>query len=195
MRSGVAMARLSFADCRKQFPALSRQIDGQPAVYFDGPAGSQVPQRVIDAIADYLLHHNANHGGAFLTSRENDALLMDAQKAATDLVGAADPNEIVFGANMTTLTFAFSRALAQTWRFGDEVIVSDLDHDANVTPWVMAGQDRGAIVKYVRVHKETCTLDLDDLRGKLNPRTRLVAVGSASNAVGTINPVAEVAKL
>ncbi len=174
---------------RAQFPALERRLDGQPAVYFDGPAGSQTPRRVVDAIGDYLIHHNANHGGVFATSVENDALLIDAHRAAADLLGTSDPHSIVFGANMTTLTFAFSRALAANWHRGDEVIVTDLDHDANVTPWIMAARDRGATVKRIRIHTDDCTLDLDQLHALLTPRTRLVAIGCASNAVGTINPV------
>lgn len=180
---------------REQFPALDRTIDGRPVVYFDGPAGSQVPRAVINAIDDYLVYHNANHGGAFLTSRENDARLHGAQQAACDLLGVTDPHEIVFGANMTTLTFAFSRALANTWQAGDEIIVTDLDHDANVTPWVLAARERGAVVKTVGIQPADCTLDLQDLRAKLSARTKLVAVGCASNAVGTISPVAEITRL
>jgi cysteine desulfurase family protein (TIGR01976 family) len=178
---------------RSQFPALSRQVNGRAAVYFDGPAGSQTPIRVVDAMRSYMLEHNANHGGLFATSIENDALLHEAQHAAADFVGAIDAQAIVFGANMTTLTFAFSRALAQTWGPGDEVIVTDLDHDANVTPWVLAARDRGATVKRVRIRPEDCTLDLGDFESTLSRRTRLVAVGCASNAVGTINPVKRIA--
>jgi cysteine desulfurase family protein (TIGR01976 family) len=183
------------ASVRAQFPALARQFEGKPAVYFDGPAGSQVPLRVVGAIGKYLVDHNANHGGVFATSVENDAALLEAQQAAADLLGAADPNAIVFGANMTTLTFAFSRALAQTWRAGDEVIVTDLDHDANVTPWVMAARDRGVTVKRVRFRHDDCTLDIEQLHALLSPRTRLVAVGCASNAVGSINPIRQIIDL
>ena len=183
------------AAVRAQFPALARNFEGKPAVYFDGPAGSQVPLRVVGAIGKYLVDHNANHGGVFATSVENDAALLEAQRAAADLLGASDPNAIVFGANMTTLTFAFSRALAQTWRAGDEMIVTDLDHDANVTPWIMAARDRGATVKRVRIHQDDCTLDIDQLHALLSPRTRLVAVGCASNAVGTINPIRQIVEL
>ena len=183
------------AAVRSQFPGLARVVNGRPAVFFDGPAGSQVPRCVVDAIGDYLLHHNANHGGAFASSRENDALFHDAQQAAADFLGTTDPQSIVFGANMTTLTFAFSRALAQTWNPGDEIVVTLLDHDANVTPWVLAARDRNVTVKFVRFHPEDCTLDLDDLQAKLSPKTRLVAVGCASNAVGTVNPVEEIIEL
>ncbi len=180
--------------CRRQFPALSRRWNGQPVAYLDGPAGTQVPQQVIDAISHYLAHCNANHGGLFATSRESDALLDEAHRAVADLLGADDPETIIFGPNMTTLTFAFSRALARTWQPGDEVLVTRLDHDANVTPWVRAAEDAGATVRFVELRREDCTLDLDDLRSKLNSHTRLVAVGCASNSVGTINPVREICR-
>lgn len=180
--------------CRQQFPALSLEVDARPAVYFDGPAGSQVPQRVIDAISNYLRSKNANHGGRFLTSIQSDAMLDEAHAAVADLLGAPDPRSTVFGANMTSLTFAFSRALARTWKPGDEVIVTRLDHDANVRPWVLAARDAGATVHFIPFRAEDCTLDLAELRSKLNGRTRLVAVGCASNAVGTINPVADICR-
>lgn len=183
------------AAIRAQFPALSREVHGQQAIFFDGPAGSQTPQRVIDAIARYLTEMNANHGGVFATSVASDALLDEAHRALADLVGTNDPGTIAFGANMTTLTFALSRALARTWRAGDEIIVTRSDHDANVTPWVLAAQDAGASVKHVELNLADGTLDLDDLQKKLSPRTRLVAVGCASNATGTIHPVTEMARL
>lgn len=178
--------------CRRQFPALARNVNGKPAVYLDGPGGTQVPQRVIDAVGHYLAHTNANHGGCFATSVESDAALDEAQCAMADLVGCDDPDEIAFGPNMTTLTFALSRSLARTWRAGDEVVVTRLDHDANVSPWVLAARDAGATVKFVDFRKDNCTLDLEDLRAKLSERTKLVAVGCASNATGTINPVADI---
>jgi len=181
--------------CRDQFPALKRTVGGRPAVFFDGPAGSQVPQRVIDAIGDYLVRTNANHEGLFATSRESDAMLRAAHQGLADFVGTDDPDTIIFGPNMTSLTFALSRSLARTWRGGDEVLVSRLDHDANVSPWVFAARDAGATVRHVEVRPDDCTLDMDDLAGKLSPRTRLVAVACASNAAGTINPVAEIARL
>lgn len=181
--------------CRRQFPALAQRVRGQPAVYFDGPAGSQVPQRVIDAIGDYLVRMNANHGGVFETSRQSDALLDEAHQGLADFLGTEDPKTVVFGPNMTSLTLALSRSLAKTWRPGDEVVVSRLDHDANVTPWVLAARDAGATVHHVAFRPEDCTLDLGDLAAKLSPRTRLVAVGCASNAVGTINPVDEIVRL
>jgi len=181
--------------CREQFPALQRQFDGRAAIFLDGPAGSQVPTRVVDAISRYLTEMNANHGGHFATSRESDAMLDEAHRAVADLLGTQSPQSTVFGANMTSLTFAFSRALARRWRPGDEIIVTRLDHDANVTPWVLAAGDSGATIRWVGIHPEDCTLDLDDLRAQLTPRTRLVAVGCASNSVGTINPVAEICQL
>ncbi len=193
------------ASVRERFPALQRSVGERPAVFFDGPAGSQVPRRVIDAMAEYLAYRNANHGGVFATSLESDAMLDAAHRAAADFVGSddagavdagtVDPGTVAFGANMTTLTLALSRSLARTWKAGDEVMVTRLDHDANVTPWVLAARDAGATVRHVEIRREDCTLDLDDFRAKLSPRTRLVAVGCASNAVGTINPVAEMTRL
>ena len=177
---------------REQFPALKRSVNGQPAVFLDGPAGTQVPQRVIEAISEYLVNHNANHGGLFATSRESDEMLDETHRAMADFLGADDPDCVCFGPNMTSLTFAISRALSRTWNAGDEVIVTRLDHDANVTPWVLAAQDVGATVRHVEVRTNDCTLDLDDLRAKLSHRTRLIAVGCASNATGSINPVREI---
>lgn len=179
--------------CRRQFPALARQVEGRPAVFFDGPGGTQVPQCVIDAVSGYLAHTNANHGGLYATSRESDKLLDEAHRALADLLGAEDSDCVVFGQNMTSLTFALSRALARTWKAGDEVLVTKLDHDANVSPWVLAARDAGATVQYVRFRPDDCTLDLDDLRAKLNSRTKLVAVGCASNATGGVNPVSDIA--
>jgi cysteine desulfurase family protein (TIGR01976 family) len=189
------LAPLDVAACRKQFPALARNVGGRPAVYFDGPAGSQVPQSVIDAISRYLIECNANHGGLFTTSQESDRMLATAREAVADLLGTSDPDLVAFGANMTTLTFALSRALSRTWKAGDEIIVTRLDHDANVTPWVLAARDAGATVRHLSVRAGDCTLDLDEFRKLLSPRTRLVAVGCASNAVGTVNPVAEMIEL
>lgn len=186
---------LNVAWCRRQFPALRRTVAGQPAVYFDGPGGSQVPQRVIDMVGHYLGHLNANHGGLFLTSRESDEILEAAHQALADFCGTGDPGTIVFGPNMTSLTFALSRALARTWKLGDDVIVTRLDHDANVSPWVLAARDAGATVRHVEIHREDCTLDMEDLARKLSPRTRLVAVGYASNAVGTINPIERIVEM
>ena len=181
--------------CRNQFPALNRVVDGQPVAFFDGPGGSQVPQRVIAAVGHYLAHTNANRGGQYATARESDELMESAQVALAEFVGTPHPESIVFGANMTTLTFALSRAISQTWRAGDEIIVTRLDHDGNVTPWVLAARDAGVTVRYVEFHRADCTLDLEDFAAKLSSRTRLVAVGCASNIVGTINPVREICRL
>ena len=178
--------------CRRRFPGLTRHVNGRPAAFLDGPGGSQVPQSVIDAVADCLAHRNANDGGAFATSLAVGEVVDAARGAVADLLGAADPDEVVFGLNMTTLTFALSRALARTWRPGDEVVVTRLDHDANVTPWVLAAADAGATVRYLDIDPADCTLRLDLLPDLLNERTKLVAVGLASNAVGTVNPVREV---
>jgi cysteine desulfurase family protein (TIGR01976 family) len=175
--------------CRRQFPALQRTVGQRPAVFFDGPAGTQVPQRVIDAVANYLAHTNANHQGAFATAQESDQLLAEAHQAVADLLGAHDPACVCFGQNMTSLTFAFSRAVARTWQKGDEIVVTRAEHDANFTPWVLAARDAGVTVRYADIRPDDCTLDLDDLSGKIGDRTRLVAVGCASNASGTINPV------
>jgi cysteine desulfurase family protein (TIGR01976 family) len=178
---------------RRQFPALSRRVGDRPAVFFDGPGGTQTPQRVIEAVSHYLAHTNANHGGLFATSRESDRLLAEAHQALADFLGAEDPETIIFGQNMTSLTLALSRALAKTWKRGDEIIVTRLDHDANVSPWVLAAKDSGATVRFIPIHDEDCTLNLEALRDALGERTRLVAVGCASNASGTINPVRDIA--
>lgn len=180
---------------RRQFPALRRQENGTPAIYFDGPAGSQVPKRVADAVTQYLTGTNANHGGPFLTSRESDHILEQAHHTLADFLGASDPETVIFGANMTTLTFALSRAFGRTLNNGDEVLVTGLDHDANVTPWVSAAVDAGAVARHVAVHREDCSLDLNDFEEKLSERTRLVAVGLASNVTGTINPVRKIIEM
>ncbi len=177
---------------RSQFPALAKTVGGRQAVFFDGPAGTQVPQSVIDAISDYLIHHNANHGGVFAPSIESDRVLDEAHRAAADFVGSGDPGEIAFGANMTSLTFALSRALARTWNAGDEIVLSRLEHDANFSPWVLAAEDAGVTVRYIDIDPTDCTLILDQYADAINDRTRLVAVGCASNAVGTVNPVQQI---
>src|SRR5688572_16051089 len=181
--------------CRRQFPALSRRVADRPAVFFDGPGGTQVPQRVIDAVSHYLAHTNANFGGQFATSQDSDRILEEAHQALADFLGADDPDTIVFGQNMTSLTFALSRALAKTWKSGDEIVVTRLDHDANVAPWVLAARDAGAVIRWVGIREDDCTLDLDQLQHTINERTRLVAVGCASNATGGINPVRDIASL
>jgi cysteine desulfurase family protein (TIGR01976 family) len=174
---------------RRQFPGLNRFVDGQRPIYFDGPGGTQVPQRVIDAMVHYLSRCNANHGGAFITSRESDEILHNSHVAMADFLNAPSADEIVFGANMTTLTLHLTRAIGRTLRPGDEIMVTRLDHDANITPWVLTACDAGATVRTVDIHPEDCTLDLEDLRKQLGTRTRWVAVACASNAVGTINDV------
>jgi cysteine desulfurase family protein (TIGR01976 family) len=180
-------------EIRSRFPALARKHYGRPAVFFDGPAGTQVPQAVIEAMTRYLRESNANHGGAYPTSIESDAILREAHRAMAEFVGATDPDEIIFGANMTSLTFALSRALAKSWRAGDEVVVTRLDHDANITPWVLAAREAGAVVRSVGFDRHDCTLDIEQFRQSLNDRTKFVAVACASNATGGINPIAEIA--
>lgn len=194
MNDTYAMRAFDPSWSRPQFPALQRSIGGEQAVFFDGPAGSQVPQRVLDAISDYLVRMNANHEGLFATSRASDELLQGAHRGLADFVGTDDPDCIVFGANMTSMTFAVSRAIAKRWKPGDEILLSRLDHDANVSPWVLAAQDAGATVRHIDIRREDCTLDMDDFLAKLSDRTRLVAVGQASNAVGTINPIHKIAQ-
>ena len=179
---------------RSQFPSLSRMLDGKQAIYFDGPAGSQVPRSVVDRISDCMLHHNANRSGRFVTSREVDAIMNHCHQVLCDFVGAASPESIAFGPNMTSLTLQFSRALAKEWRPGDRILVSSLDHDANFTPWVLAAKDVGAEVKVIRIRTSDATLDLASLDELLNERTRLVAVTAASNAVGSLTPIREIAK-
>ncbi len=156
---------------------------------FDGPAGSQVPERVIQAVSRYLAQTNCNRAAVFATAQESDAILEDAHQVLADFLGASDPAEIIFGGNMTTLTLSFSRAISQGWQSGDEIIVTRLDHDANVTPWVRAAEDRGVRVHHVELNEGDWTLNQAHYHSLLNERTRLVAVGYASNATGTINPV------
>lgn len=188
------MLAIDLSPVRSQFPALARRDAGRPAVYFDGPGGTQVPQRVVDAMSRYLIEANANHGGAFRTSRDSDALLASAHDAIADLLNAPSAREIVFGANMTTLTFAFSRAIGRELAPGDEVIITRLDHDANRAPW-LALAERGVVIHEVDFDPADCTLRLDDLAAKLNWRTKVVAVGYASNAVGTVNPIAKIGEM
>ncbi len=161
-------------------------------VFLDGPAGSQVPGCVAAAVSDYLLTTNANRGAPFATARESDAVLDRAHEAFADFLGTTDPDEVCFGANMTSITFQVSRALATQWQAGDEIIVSRLDHDANYTPWVLAARDRGVIVRTIELRSGDWALDLSDFRSKLSDRTRLVAVGYASNATGTVNPLPQI---
>jgi len=179
---------------RSQFPSLAQTVNGHPATFLDGPGGTQVPQRVIDAISNYLRRDNANTGGAYATSRHTDAMIAEARSAMADFLQCGS-DEVVFGPNMTTLTFAMSRAIGRELKPGDEIVVTRLDHDANVSPWLAMAEDRGITVRWVEVHDEDCTLDMADFASKINSQTKLVAVGYASNAVGTINPVKEIVRL
>ncbi|HEX3819237.1 MAG TPA: cysteine desulfurase-like protein, partial [Candidatus Sulfotelmatobacter sp.] len=185
---------LDLISIRAQFPSLSQTVNGHPAAFLDGPGGTQVPQRVIDAISDYLRRDNANTGGAYSTSRRTDAMIADARAAMGDFLHCG-ADEVVFGPNMTTLTYAMSRAIGRELKAGDEILVTRLDHDANVSPWLQTAEDRGVTVRWAEIHDENCTLDLADLASKINANTKLVAVGYASNAVGTINPVRVITKL
>jgi cysteine desulfurase family protein (TIGR01976 family) len=177
---------------RAEFPALARQQDGRPVVFLDGPGGTQVPQRVIDAVVGYYRDTNANAGGAFITSELSDAMSLEAHAAVADLLGAASADEIKFGYNMSTLTLHIGRSIGATLGPGDEIVVTTLDHEANVSTWRAMAADRGVTVQTVDIHDDDVTLDLEDLESKLSSRTRLVAVGYASNAVGTVNPVREI---
>jgi cysteine desulfurase family protein (TIGR01976 family) len=177
---------------RAGFPALRREQDGRPVVFLDGPGGTQVPQRVVDAVARYLTDTNANAGGAFATSEASDAMVDEAHAAVADFLGAGSPEEIKFGYNMSTLTLHIGRSIGATMGPGDEIVVTTLDHEANVSTWEAMAADRGVTVRKVDIRADDVTLDLEDLESKLNARTRLVAVGYASNAVGTINPVREI---
>ena len=180
------------AAVRDHFPSLGRQIDGVPVAYLDGPGGTQVPRECIAAMTAYLERSNANHGGAFTASVETDALLDEVHAAGADFLGARDPREIAFGPNMTTITFALSRALGRDLGPGDEVVVTRLDHDANVAPWLAMAEDRGATVRWLELAEDGATLDLDALDTVLSSRTRIVAVGLASNALGTVTDVGRV---
>ncbi len=186
------MPAFDVAAIRAQFPALHRQQEGKPVVFLDGPGGTQVPDRVIDAVTGYYRTMNANSGGPFVTSRASDAMAAAAHDAVAAFLGAASSAEIKFGYNMTTLTFHVSRAIAATFMPGDEIVVTTLDHEANVSPWRAIAADRGLVVRTVDIRTGDGTLDLDSLEAVMGSRTRLVAFGYASNALGTINPVAEI---
>jgi cysteine desulfurase family protein (TIGR01976 family) len=169
---------------RSHFPSLATE-----AIYFDNPGGTQIVREAIERMQHYFQHYNANHGGVFRTSRASDAVVAEARQAVADFLNAARPEEIVFGQNMTSLTLHLSRSIARTLNPGDEIIVTRLDHDANIAPWLLIAEDRGCTVRWVDVHKEDCTLDMQQMEQLLSPRTKLLAVGYASNAVGTINDV------
>jgi len=190
---------LDVAAARAQFPALARVHAGQPVAYFDGPGGTQVPRAVADAMVDYLYHHNANTHWAYPTSAETDALLSGAREAVADLLGGA-PGEIAFGANMTTLTYHVARSIGRgvggkSLGAGDEIVVTELDHQGNVAPWQALAEERGVTLRTVRLDTATGRLDWDDLAAKIGPRTRLVAIGAASNALGTVTDVAQAAAM
>ena len=179
------------AEVRSHFPALERRHLGHPVAYFDGPGGTQVPREVVQAMSDYLLHHNANTHWAYPTSVETDAIIESARGALADLLNAT-PREISVGQNMTSIAFHLGRALGRRWGKGDEIVVTELDHRANVDPWKALEKDRGVVVRMARADEKSGTVDLDDLARLIGPRTKLVAVGAASNALGTITDVARV---
>jgi cysteine desulfurase family protein (TIGR01976 family) len=178
---------------RSQFPSLAQTVNGYPVAFLDGPGGTQVPQRVIDAISGYLKRNNANTAGAYATSRNTDAMIADARAAMADFFGC-DPDEIVFGPNMTTLTYGISRSIGRELGPGNEIVVTHLDHDANISPW-RALEEHGVVIRFAEINEQDCTLDMNDLAHKITGHTRLVAAGYASNAVGTINNVKEVVRL
>ncbi len=189
------MSHLDLSSLRAQFPALQQKDEkGRPYVFFDGPGGTQVPRAVIDAIAHYYTHANSNSHGNFLYSARTDATVMAAREAIADFLNASSPQEVVFGPSMTNLTFNLSRAIGAQLGSGDEIVVTRLDHDANVSPW-LALQEQGVVIKYADFDVEDCTLDLAHIKSLLSDKTKLVAIGYASNAVGTINPVKEIGAL
>ena len=190
---GTVSKPLDIAWVREQFPSLKLQVNGHTAAFLDGPAGTQVPKQVMDAIQNYLLNANANTYGAFLTSRRTNEIILSARAAMADVFNC-DPVEVVFGQNMSTITFALSRAIGRELKPGDEIVVTTLDHDANVAPW-RALEEKGVVIRQVDIRESDCTLDLEDLKRKISAKTKLVAVGYASNIVGTINPVAEITKV
>jgi cysteine desulfurase family protein (TIGR01976 family) len=189
-----ASSIISTSEIRSHFPALARKHEGFPVAYFDGPGGTQVPQAVVEAVSDYLINHNANTHWAYPTSAETDRLLEDARQTFADFFNCA-PSELSFGANMTTITFHLSRALGRSLHPGDEIVVTELDHHANVDTWRELAKDRGLTVRTVRMLTETGQLDWDDLESAINRNTKLLAIGAASNALGTINDVQRAARL
>ncbi len=181
---------LDLSAVRRQFPSL-----GRPAIFFDNPGGTQIARQSIDRINEYLLDNNANHEGAFATSIASDAILDEAHRAMADFYNASSSDEIIFGNNMTTLTLHMSRSISRDWKQGDEIVVTRLDHDANATPWVLAAQDRGVKVNWVDFDVEDGTLSMDGLQRALDRKPRLLAVGYASNALGTINPIERIVQM
>jgi cysteine desulfurase family protein (TIGR01976 family) len=175
------------AEARKQFPALERNHNGYPVAYFDGPGGTQVPRSVAEAMTRYLFHHNANTHWVYPTSEETDALIAESRRTVATFLNA-EPDEVAFGANMTTLTFHLARALGREWKSGDEVVITELDHHGNVAPWRALEREKGIVIRSVRFDPKTGELDARDLESKLTPRTKLLALGIASNALGTVTP-------
>jgi cysteine desulfurase family protein (TIGR01976 family) len=190
---GTEKNKLDIAWVREQFPSLKLQVNGHAAAFLDGPAGTQVPRQVMDAIQNYLLNANANTYGAFATSRKTNEIILAARLAMADFFNCS-AEEVVFGQNMTTITFALARAIGRELNAGDEIVVTTLDHDANVAPW-RALEEKGVVIRQADIRDADCTLDLEDLKRKITSKTKLVAVGYASNMVGTINPVAEITKV
>lgn len=181
---------LDSAIVRSHFPSLTPET-----LFFDNPGGTQVAQEVITRMQDYYLHNNANHGGSFRTSRASDAVVWQARQAMADFLNAARPEEIIFGQNMTSLTLHISRSLARTLNPGDEIVVTRLDHDANIAPWLLIAEDRGCQIRWVDIHPEDCTLNMEEMERQITERTKIVAVGYASNAVGTVNDVQRIVQL
>ena len=187
--------QLNSVHIRAQFPALQQEVNGHLAAYLDGPGGTQVSQRVIEAMSGYMALGGSNDGGPFLTSRRTDEIVQSARLAMVDFLNARRPEEIVFGQNMTSLTFAMSRAISRTWQPGDEIILTRLDHDANISPWLLAAEERGVTVHWLDFDPAAgCLHKMETLPAMLNEKTRLVATTLASNAVGTIPNVKEIAK-
>lgn len=186
---------LDIAKIRGRFPALDLEVAGKPAVFLDGPGGTQMHVDVIEAMSQAMRSGLSNNGGAFAVSRSTDVLVESARAAMADFLGAGSAEEVVFGQNMTSLTFSLSRALAKTWQAGDEIVLSRLDHDANVSPWLRAAEDRGVTVRWLDFKTEDCRIDPEDLAPLLNGKTRLVALTYASNAVGSITEVKRAAEI
>jgi selenocysteine lyase/cysteine desulfurase len=190
----VALDREAVAALRAEFPALRQTANGRPLIFMDGPGGTQVHGSVIEAMGRYLVEANSNAHGVFLFTRRTDETLAAGRAALADMLNARRPEEIVFGPNMTSLTFTVSRAIGRLIAPGDEIVVTRLDHDANIAPW-LALQEKGAVIRHVDFDPANCTLDLSSLEAAITPRTRLLALGYASNAVGTVNDVAHAVKL
>ena len=186
------MADYPIAEIRSRFPGLNRMVNGNPAIFFDGPGGSQSPESVGEAVKHYLLHQNANVGMSFATSKETDKLIDETMRACADLVGCSDYREIVFGQNMTSLTIQLASALSRTWGPGDEIVVTRSDHDANVRPWILAAKWSGATIRWIEIDPDGCTYRAESIESSIGERTVLVAIGAASNFSGTINDVKEI---